>query len=170
MAQTKNADITIRLAQVDDAETISSLLHESFAEFESLYNPESFAATAILSEQVSKRIDEGRVWAAVSDRRVVGTVSVIRNGDTLYIRGMAVLPVARGQRIGERLLTTVEEFATMGRFRRMLLSTTPFLDRAIRLYENFGFQRTSEGPHNLFGTPLFSMEKVLSNVEMTASE
>lgn len=161
MAQTKNADITIRLAQDDDAETISSLLHESFAEFECLYNPQSFAATAIVSEQVSKRIAEGPVWVTVSDQQVVGTVSVIRREDTLYIRGMAVLPVTRGQRIGERLLMTIGEFATKGRFRRMLLSTTPFLDRAIRLYENFGFQRTNEGPHDLFGTPLFSMEKVL---------
>jgi len=75
---------------------------------------------------------------------------------------MAVRPVARGQRIGERLLTTVEQFAATGMFRRMLLSTTPFLDRAIRLYEHFGFRRTSEGPHDLFGTPLFSMEKVIS--------
>ena len=80
MAQTKTSDVTLRLAQDDDAEAISSLLHESFAEFESLYNPESFAATAILSEQVSKRITEGRVWVAVSDKRVVGTVSVIPRG------------------------------------------------------------------------------------------
>jgi hypothetical protein len=53
VAQTKNSDATLRLAQDNDAEAISSLLHESFAEFASLYNPESFAATAILSQQVS---------------------------------------------------------------------------------------------------------------------
>ncbi len=91
----------------------------------------------------------------------MGTVSVIPEGDSLYLRGMAVLPEVRGQRTGERLLTTVEQFAMMGDFRRMLLSTTPFLDRAIRLYERFGFGRTNEGPHDLFGTPLFSMEKVM---------
>ena len=28
-----------------------------------------------------------------------------------------------------------------------------------RLYERFGFQRTSDEPHELFGTPLFTMEK-----------
>jgi hypothetical protein len=38
MAQ-KNADITMRLEQ--NAEAISSLLRESFGEFESIYNPES---------------------------------------------------------------------------------------------------------------------------------
>src|SRR5260370_227302 len=44
----------------------------------------------------------------------------------------------------------------------MYLSTTPFLDRAIRLYERFGFQRSDEGPLDLFGTPLFTMTKRLN--------
>jgi len=75
---------------------------------------------------------------------------------------MAVLPAARGQRIGELLLTHLEQFAAAKDFRRLLLSTTPFLDRATRLYEHFGFRRIDEGPHELFATPLFSMEKVMS--------
>ena len=156
------SNIRIRLARDTDAEAISSLLFDSFVEYKSLYNPESFAATAIPSDQIASRISEGPVWIAVTGERIVGTVSVIPKGDSLYLRGMAVLPVVRGQRTGERLLTTVEQFALMGDFRRMLLSTTPFLDRAIRLYERFGFRRINEGPHDLFGTPLFSMEKLLS--------
>jgi putative acetyltransferase len=160
--QTQPPDITIRLAQDIDAEAVSSLLHESFAEYQRLYNSDSFAATAIPSDQIVSRIAEGPVWVAVSDERIIGTVSVIPKGASLYLRGMAVLPIARGQRIGELLLTRVEQFAVTGMFRRMLLSTTPFLDRAIRLYEHFGFQRIDEAPYDLFGTPLFSMEKVIS--------
>jgi GNAT superfamily N-acetyltransferase len=156
-------NVTMRLAQDKDAAQIASLLFESFAEYEALYNLDSFAATAISSDQAACRIAEGPVWIAVSGERIVGTVSIIPRGDSLYIRGMAVLPSARGQRIGERLLETVEQYAVSGMFRRMLLSTTPFLDGAIRLYEHFGFQRIDEGPHDLFGTPLFSMEKVIAD-------
>jgi len=36
------------------------------------------------------------------------------------------------------------------------------LSRAIRVYESFGFRRTEDGPQDLFGTPLFTMEKALS--------
>jgi len=43
----------------------------------------------------------------------------------------------------------------------MLLSTTPFLDDAIRLYQRFGFERIREGLHDLAGTPLFTMEKAV---------
>jgi GNAT superfamily N-acetyltransferase len=138
------------------------LLFESFAEYKSLYTADGFAATAITPEQIRNRIAEGPVWVAVCDEMIIGTVSVVPKGDSLCIRGMAVLPSARGQRIGELLLAHVEQFAATQDFQRLLLSTTPFLDRAIRLYEHFGFRRTDGGPHELFGTPLCSMEKVMS--------
>lgn len=132
----------------------------SFVEYKPLYTPEGFDATAITPRQVAIRIAEGPVWISVSGDLICGTVSVIPKDDALYIRGMAVLPAARGQRIGELLLEHVERFATTGNFHRLILCTTPFLQQAIRLYEHFGFQRTA-APDDLFGTPLFSMAKAV---------
>jgi len=155
-------NIEIRLAESRDAPAIATLLADSFAEYKSLYTSEGYAATAITSEQVANRISEGPVWVALADESVAGTVSVVVRGESLYVRGMAVRPSARGQRIGERLLAQVERFAESNGIRRLFLSTTPFLDRAIRLYERQGFQRTDQGSHDLYGTPLFTMEKFLS--------
>src|SRR5947209_10778690 len=76
---------------------------------------------------------------------------------------MSVLQQLRRQRVGYALLLKVEEFAAASGCRRLHLSTTPFLARAIRLYEEYGFRRIDEGPHDLFGTPLFTMEKSLSH-------
>jgi ribosomal protein S18 acetylase RimI-like enzyme len=75
---------------------------------------------------------------------------------------MAILPAARGKRIGELMLKDVEAFGMARGHERMTLSTTPFLSRAIRLYERFGFQRSDGGPADLFGTPLFTMTKKLN--------
>jgi N-acetylglutamate synthase-like GNAT family acetyltransferase len=108
------------------------------------------------------RAKEGPLWVALHDGRMVGTASVISKGDSLYIRGMAVTPIARRKSIGNHLLSHIEDFARANSVSRLFLSTTPFLDRAIRLYEKFGFHRTDEGPHELFGTPLFTMEKILA--------
>jgi putative acetyltransferase len=152
-------NITIRFATTSEAHAIAALLFESFVEYELLYTPEGFAATAITSEQIIARMGEGPIWVAVRGEEIVGTVSVVANAGSLYIRGMAVLPAARGERIGELLLTHVEEFARAEEFSHLFLSTTPFLDRAIRLYERFGFRRTLDGPDELFGTPLFTLEK-----------
>lgn len=155
--------IEIRLADADDAPAIAFLLAEAFAEYRSLYTPNGFAATSITREEVVRRIEEGPTWVALSGELILGTVSVVPKGESLYVRGMAVLPIARGRRIGKLLLAHVERFAASKGIRRLFLSTTPFLDRAIRLYENRGFQRIDEGPHDSFGTPLFTMEKVLEH-------
>jgi ribosomal protein S18 acetylase RimI-like enzyme len=153
----------MRAAVPEDAPSIASVLRESFAEYEPLYTREGFAATTPASEQVRERIEEGPVWVALDGEAVVGTVSVVPKGESLYVRGMAVAPAARGRRIGELLLRRVEDFASAHGFTRLFLSTTPFLGPAIGLYERHGFKRTGEGPGDLFGTPLFTMEKVLES-------
>jgi hypothetical protein len=155
------SSIQVRMAAPDDAARIASVLAESFVEHESAYTPEAYAATVLDSEQVLSRLREGPVWVAVREGEVVGTVSAIPKGDALYIRGMAVLPQARGDQTGKLLLKSIESFAAGHGYGRLVLSTTPFLDRAIRLYENFGFRRSNAGPHDLFGTALFTMEKTM---------
>ena len=90
----------------------------------------------------------------------IETVKGIR-AIALLFRGMAVLPSSRGFHLGELLLKQAEDFALAHNCKRLVLSTTPFLLRAIRLYERAGFKRTAEGPHDLFGTPLFTMVKDL---------
>ena len=156
-------DIQIRLAALADASSIAAVLHESFVEYQASYTAGGFAATTPTGEKIQSRMGEGPVWVAMRGAVIVGTVSVIPRGESLYIRGMAVRPQARGQSVGEALLRQVEEFASAGGYKRLCLSTTPFLLRAIRLYERAGFRRSDEGPHDLHGTPLFTMEKTVGS-------
>jgi N-acetylglutamate synthase-like GNAT family acetyltransferase len=104
---------------------------------------------------------EGPMWIALLDTEVVGTVAAVKKSDSLYMRGMGVLPRARGSRIGEALVDAVVSYASSEGCTRLFLSTTPFLHRAIRLYEKCGFTRTDEAPYDLHGTPLFTMERIL---------
>jgi ribosomal protein S18 acetylase RimI-like enzyme len=161
-AQTGIPAVTIRRAVAEDAPAIFSLLYESFLEYESLYTVEGFAATVPSQSGVLDRMRDGPVFVATMNSKVVGTVAIVSRGESLYIRGMAVHPAARGQRLGEQMLGYLENLAINQGARRLLLSTTPFLERAIRLYQRFGFERTDEGPHDLHGTPLFTMQKLLS--------
>jgi len=153
----KNSNVKIRLAVPNDARAISSILTEAFAEYESLYTKKAFAATTPTREVIKSRFNEGWMWVAVLEEKIVGTVSAVSQNKDLYIRSMAILPVARGNKIGEQLLETIENFAARNDFQRITLSTTPFLNRAIRLYEKFGFVRI--GFDNLYGTPLITMAK-----------
>jgi GNAT superfamily N-acetyltransferase len=152
----------IRLAAQEDAVAISRVLYESFAEFRPLYTPGGFAATALAGEQVLERMQEGPIWIALKAGMVLGTVAAVIKGSSVYIRGMAVLPEARGSGTGAALLRVAEKWAAGEGYRHVFLSTTPFLHSAIRLYEKSGFRRKDEPPQNLFGTPLFTMDKTLS--------
>jgi ribosomal protein S18 acetylase RimI-like enzyme len=161
MKSKPSSNVLIRNAVMDEAESIASVLYQAFAEFEPLYTTAAFAATTPASDQIQKRWSEGPVWVAAEGSQIVGTVSAVPKPEGLYIRSMAVLPSYQGQEIGYILLQTVEHFAKMQDIRSVFLSTTPFLIGAIRLYEQFGFQRTYDGLHELFGTPLFTMVMLL---------
>ena len=151
----------IRIASPEDSEAIASVLAKSFAEYESSYTTRAYAATVPTVDEIKKRFGEGAIWVASCGKRIVGTVSVVLSKDSLYIRSMAITPEARGTRIGERLLKEIENYAVAHDYRKLFLNTTPFLDRAIRLYEKFGFVR--QGSDDLYGTPLLTMEKSLES-------
>jgi ribosomal protein S18 acetylase RimI-like enzyme len=153
--------LIVRRATASDVEAIALLLLEAFEEFRPLYTSGGFSATTPSASVLRERLKDGPIWVAVTDRGAVGTVSAIETGDRLYIRSMGVLPAVRGQGIAAKLLSEVESYAASRDIRTLTLSTTPFLDSAIRLYERFGFVKTDEGPNDLFGTPLFTMKKEL---------
>lgn len=157
----KPLTLEIRRAVAEDAAAIAAVLHESFLEYQACYTEEAFSATTLNSGQVLGRLREGPVWVALRQSAIAGTAAAVEREGELYIRGMAVVPAARGLKIGERLLQHIEGFAAAQGHRRLLLSTTPFLTPAILLYRRMGFERSSEGPHELFGTPLFTMVKTL---------
>jgi ribosomal protein S18 acetylase RimI-like enzyme len=150
----------LRNANASDASAISATLREAFAEFEALYTPAAFRATTPTTDQIQSRMAEGPVWVAERNGQVVGTVSAVPRGGELYIRSMAVRPAARGEGIATHLLQAVESFAIARQYRRLVLTTTPFLTAALQLYEREGFRLTGERS-DLHGTPLLTMAKEL---------
>jgi len=151
----------IRRGEASDAQAIARVLGEAFREYEPRYTAAAYAATTPIAETVRERLAEGPTWVALRDNEIVGTLSAVLRTDGLYVRSMAVAPAARGRGLARALLVSVEAFAAEHRARRLYLSTTPFLADAIRFYEAAGFRRTDDLPHELHGTPLFTMEKAL---------
>jgi putative acetyltransferase len=157
----QNVAVEVRRATAEDASAIASVLREAFVEYAPLYTPDALAATTPSAERILDRWHEGPVWVVEYDRRIVGTVAAMPQDEALYVRSMAIVPAARGRNLGRLLLDAVERFARAHGFTKLCLSTTRFLDRAIRLYEQSGFVRATSGPEALHGTPLVTMEKTL---------
>jgi ribosomal protein S18 acetylase RimI-like enzyme len=150
----------IRQATEAEAATVAKVLALAFAEYRAMYTPRAFAVTTPEPDELRGRWNQGPVWVADQDGDVIGTLSAVVQGRDLYLRSMAVLPASRGMGAGPRLLQHAEEFAQEQGLAQLTLSTTPFLLRAIRLYERSGFQRATTMT-DLYGTPLLTMSKRL---------
>ena len=155
--------IEIRRADTQHAGAVATVLKQAFAEYASQYTAAAYAATAPDADTVLLRIQEGPTWIAIRGGQIVGAASAVGRSAGLYLRGMAVAPAAAGVGIGRLLLEQIERFAAAEGVTRLFLSTTPFLKRAIALYERFGFRISNEGPFELAGTPIFTMQKRLAD-------
>jgi GNAT superfamily N-acetyltransferase len=153
--------IRIRLASQVDAPAVARVLLASFEEYRSLYTDRAFAATTPDADSIARRMDEGPTWVAHQGGHILGTISAIARDDGLYLRGMAVCPHWRRQRVGWAMLEHAEAFARRTGTGRLYLSTTPFLLPATRLYRKYGFRESDEGPPEVLGTALLTMVKPL---------
>jgi GNAT superfamily N-acetyltransferase len=150
----------IRRANETDAGAIARLLSDAFVQYRPLYTVGGYNATTPSADGVRRRMAEGPVWLAVDGARLVGTVAAVVRDEELWMRGMAVSPLARRCGIGRRLIAEVERFAVERGHDHLALDTTPFLVEAIGLYERAGFVRvTTGGARHLYGTPLIKMSK-----------
>ena len=107
----ESTSLRIRLAEPGDAPSIAKVLMDSFIEYKPLYTEQGFAATTPESEQIHDRMNEGPLWVALDGDTIVGTVSAVPKGESLYIRGIGITPAARGT--ADRRITT----ETTGDFR-----------------------------------------------------
>jgi GNAT superfamily N-acetyltransferase len=153
--------VQIRRANQRDAAAIELLIREAFSEHEPAFTREAFDIATPGKREIEKRIEDWAVWIAITANVIVGTVSAHAKGPGLQIQSMAVHPSMRGHGIGKLLLARVEDFAYAHGYKRLILNTTPFMNRAIRLYEAFGFRFTGS-KWNWFGTWLRPMKKELA--------
>lgn len=154
----------IRLAKPGDEAGIAEVLREAFTVVQEHYSEDAFAIVTPSAEIVASRFDEGPMWVANIDCRIVGTVSVtILPDEGLYIRSMAVRPDAQGLGIGHKLLDAINAYAITTGETRAFLYTTYFTPGAKEMYEKHGFAWVREvPPEEWHGTGGLEMEKSIS--------
>jgi len=151
--------IAVRRAGEADVQTVHEVLVAAFDPLRDQYTVPAFDATVLDPKRVGARLSEGPVWVAERQAKAVGTFGVRHDEGGCYLRGMGVVPAARGLGVGRLLLDEAVGYVRIVGAPRTWLYTTPFLDAAIHLYESVGFARMVEDPApDLFGTPLIGME------------
>jgi ribosomal protein S18 acetylase RimI-like enzyme len=141
----------LRRARPEDYDAVGEVTLAAYAPM--LGEAESSYAEQLRNSEA--RDSEAELWVAVApdDRDVLGTVTLCREGSPWReiaatgegeFRMLAVAPGAQGQGVGEALVRHV-----LDRFREegavaVVLSTTPGMVAAHRLYERLGFGRCPE--------------------------
>jgi ribosomal protein S18 acetylase RimI-like enzyme len=98
---------------------------------------------------------KARLWVAEDAGKIVGSVAIVEHSpDAAQLRWFLVHPSARGQGLGHRLLKEAIEFSRANGDQRIFLWTLSHLEAAIHLYRAFGFQKTEEATHRLWGKTL----------------
>jgi ribosomal-protein-alanine N-acetyltransferase len=89
------------------------------------------------------QLDTRHYLVAVEDDQVVGYAGLCDYPDEAFVQTIAVARSAQGAGLGARLLQALLDEAARRKQRRVLLEVRADNDRAIALYERFGFRRTS---------------------------
>ncbi len=96
-----------------------------------------------------------RGWIAEKDGQRLGSIFCVKQDEkTAKLRLFLLVPDARGQGLGKRLLTTCTEFARSSGYSSMVLWTHESHRAACALYQAFGWQLINSRPVQSFGVDL----------------
>lgn len=101
--------------------------------------------------------DEGRVVGFSGNRRV--------DDETVELSGIVVLESVTGRGVGSRLLESARGAALEDGYRRMLVKTEAFNERAIGFYEGKGFEEKGRSLTDVEGVRVELVELELSLVD-----
>jgi GNAT superfamily N-acetyltransferase len=150
----------IRRADADDEEAILACLATAFSPYQSQYSTEAFADTVLDSSTIQRRFHEMRLFVAVSEGKIVGTIGCSAKGEEGHLRGMAVLPAWQGTTVASALLHAAESELLKNGCKYVTLDTTRPLLRAMRFYERHGFLASGR-ISDFFGMELLEYTKTL---------
>lgn len=141
-------DLAVRLAEIDDAETIGMLLHDFNSEF-----GEPTPGPRALAERIRELLATGETAVLLGGRTPQG-LAVLRFRPAIwtealecYLAELYVAPDRRGQGLGRELLEAAIELARQRGADHMDLGTSDDDLAARNLYESLGFSNR-EGKTN----------------------
>ena len=135
-----------------------------YAEEYGLDNTFEAYIAAPLSEFVLTKDRRGqRIWVVEAGEKVAGCIAIVRNTEGVaQLRWFILTPETRGKGLGKRLMDEAVKFSREAGYRRIILWTFSELETAIALYRRWGFVKTEEKAHHIWGRDLIEEKYELS--------
>lgn len=123
---------------------------------------EALVARVVADYVEQRHPSKENAWIAEVDGERAGSVFCVKETDDVArLRLLLVEPSARGQGIGERLVTECLGFARRAGYSKVTLWTNDVLLAARRIYEAAGFRMVKEKAHHSFGRDLVGQDWLL---------
>jgi len=116
---------------------------------------EAYVAGPLSEFVLSGDVEGQRIWVIESAGNVVGCIAIVRSGEGMgQLRWFLLTPETRGKGLGKRLMGEAVEFSRKSGYRQIILWTFSELVTAIALYRRWGFEKTYEKDHHIWGRDL----------------
>jgi GNAT superfamily N-acetyltransferase len=154
--------LTLREAAPSDGEVIYQVTKGAYEEYRGVLDPPSGVDREAL-ESVQDLLRRGGAILALMDGTAVGAVRYERrDGGSLYVGRLAVLPSHRRRGIGRALMAAVEEKARRAGLTRITLGVRIQLPQNRAFYDSIGYRADGRGSHSGYDRPTwFHMSKML---------
>lgn len=101
-------------------------------------------------KELTEEVTNNFFYVIEKNGKIVGDVSYeIKGRDSVYLSGLVVAPKFQGQGIAKKVMSTILE--KLKDIKLIDLVTHPENEKAISLYESFGFKKTGEQIENYYG-------------------
>jgi len=116
---------------------------------------EAYVAAPLSEFVLTKNRIGQRIWVVEAGEKVAGCIAIVR-----YIEGVAQLrwfiltPETRGKGLGKLLMDEAVKYSWEAGYKQIILWTFSELETAIALYKRWGFQKTEEKAHHIWGRDL----------------
>jgi GNAT superfamily N-acetyltransferase len=136
--------ITLRVADVCDADAIRRLTREAYAKWVPVTGREPLPMRADYTQALKNH----RFDLLYADGDLAALIETVPDGDAMLIVNIAVATTMQGRGFGTLLLQHAEELASSTGLQRTRLCTNKLFSENIRLYQARGYRFDREEPLN----------------------